>query len=112
LRRKKNLFQKLTGERERERRVASISLLHRRERKKLDPGEKERGALESENCWEEEIKTNIYIYIYIYIEIWAFHNLSLTKKKKIKNKIDMVKTKIELLGIVKQRKKENTLERF
>ena len=26
----------------------------------MDPREKERGAMESENCWEEEI--NIYIY--------------------------------------------------
>ena len=71
-----------------------ISLLHRREKKKLDPEKKERGALECENSWEEEIKTK---YIYIYRN-WAFHNLFLTKKK-----IDMVKTKIELLRIVKRR---------
>ena len=60
MRRERNPFQKLTGERERERRVAPISLLHRRERKrKLDHGEKERGAMETKNCWEEEIKTYI-----------------------------------------------------
>jgi hypothetical protein len=41
----------------------------------LDPGEKERGALESENCWEEEIKTKTKKNI----EIGAFYNFSLTK---------------------------------
>ena len=61
MRRERNPFKKLIGERERERRVAPISLLHRRERKRLDPKENERETLESENCWEEEIKT-IYIY--------------------------------------------------
>jgi hypothetical protein len=42
LRRERNPFQKLTGERERERRVAPISLLHRRERKKKWTLEKRR----------------------------------------------------------------------
>jgi hypothetical protein len=69
----------------------------------LDLREKEKGALESKNYWEKEI--NIYIYIYNLV----FFTISLKKKKK---KIDMIKIKIELLKIIKQRKKRNKLGRF
>ena len=62
----------------------------------MDPGEKERRALESGNCWEEEI--NIYIY-----RNWGLSQSLFDKKKK---EIDMVKIKIELFGIIKQKKKK------
>ena len=79
MRRERNPFQKLTGERERERRVCLLVyyIEERKKKKKLDPEKKEREALECENSWEEEIKTK---YIYIYRN-WAFHNLFLTKNK-------------------------------
>jgi hypothetical protein len=57
----------------------------------LDPGEKERGALESENCWEEEIKTK---YIYIYRNWGLSQSLFDKKKKKKKNRHGQNKNRI------------------
>ena len=75
MRRERKPFQKLIGERERERRAMSISLLHRREWKKNGPWRKgERGLREQELLGRGDKNK------YIYIEIGAFHNLSLTKK--------------------------------
>jgi hypothetical protein len=63
LRRERNPFQKLTRERERERKVAPISLLHRREKKKNWTLEKRREGLRERELLGRGDKNKIYIYI-------------------------------------------------